>query len=135
LKASIVIWRLLKDRLPTRINLQRCGLLQAADTMCVSGCGNAESASHLFLHCDVFGSLWQYIRCWIGVSRADPQSIRDHLHQFTHFTGHSKARRSFLQLIWLLCVWLIWNEHNNRLFNNIETPILQLVEKAKFHSF
>jgi len=31
-------------------------------------------------------------------------------------------------------VWLIWNEHNNRLFRNIETPILQLLEKAKYHS-
>jgi len=52
-----------------------------------------------------------------------------------HYTCHSKARQSFLRLIWLLCVWLLWNERNNRLFNNIETPILQLLDKVKFHSF
>jgi len=61
-------------------------------------------------------------------------NISDHFHQFIHYTGHSKARRSFLQLLWLLCVWLVWNERNNRLFNNIETPIDQLLEKVKYHS-
>jgi len=107
LKASIVSWRLLKDRLPTRLNLQRRGLLEVAAITCVSGCGNEESASRLFLHCDVFVSLWQYIRSWIGVSGVDPHNISEHLYQFIHYTGHTKARRSFLQLIWLLCVWLI----------------------------
>jgi len=130
----IVAWRLLKNRLPTKLNLQRCDILQATNTLCVSGCGNDESASHLFLHCAVFGSLWQHIRSWIGVYGADTQNISDHFHQFIHYTGHSKARRSFIQLLWLLCVWLVWNERNNRLFNNIETPIDQLLEKVKYHS-
>ena len=134
MKVSIVAWRLLKDRLPTKLNLQRRGILQAADTLCVSGCGNDESSTHLFLHCTVFDSFWQHIRSWIGVYGADTQNISDHFHQFIHYTGHSKARRSFLQLLWLHCVWLVWNERNNRLFNNIKTPIDQLIEKAKYHS-
>ncbi|XP_024630227.1 uncharacterized protein [Medicago truncatula] len=61
LKVSIVAWRLLKDKLPTKTNLQRRGITQVTDTLCVSGCGIEESASHLFLHCHVFGSLWQLI--------------------------------------------------------------------------
>jgi len=99
MKVSIVAWRLLKDRLPTKVNLQRRGIIQAADTMCVLGCGKHESASHLFLHCDVFGSLWQHIRSWIGVSGVDPHNVSEHFHQFIHYTGFTKARRSFLQLI------------------------------------
>jgi hypothetical protein len=134
LKVSILAWRLLKDRLPTRNNLQRRGILAASDITCLSGCGMEETASHIFLHCEVFGSLWQHIRSWIGISGVHPQNISEHFFQFTHSLGHSKARRSFLQLIWLLCIWLIWNERNNRLFKNIETPIIQLLEKAKYHS-
>ena len=95
LKASIVAWRLLKDRLPTRLNLHKRGVFEAATTSCVSGCGIAESAPHLFLHCPVFGSLWQHIRSQLDVSGADPQNISEHLHQFIHSTGHSKAPRSF----------------------------------------
>jgi len=134
LKVSIVAWRLLKDRLPTKTNLQRRGSLQATTNTCVSGCGSAESASHLFLQCKVFSSLWYHIKSWIGIYGADPQNIIDHFYQFIHCSGYSKARCSCLQLIWLLCVWLVWHERNNRLFNNIETPIVQLLEKAKFHS-
>jgi len=134
LKVSIVAWRMLKDRLPTRSNLHRRGIILVEGDTCVSGCGQAESASHLFLHCDVFGSLWQHIRSWIGVSGVDPFNLIDHFFQFIHYTGSLKSRSSFLQLLWLLCVWLIWGERNNRIFNNVETPILQLLDKVKFHS-
>jgi len=128
---SIVAWRLLKDRLPTRMNLFRRGILQSEGSRCVAGCCSDETASHLFLHCEVFGSLWYHIRSWIGVSGVDTHNISEHFFQFTHYTGHIKARRSFLQFLWLLCVWLIWSEGNNRIFNNLETPLLQLF---KFHS-
>jgi hypothetical protein len=104
LKVSILAWRLLKDRLPTRSNLQRRGILAATDNSCLSGCGMEETASHIFLHCEVFGSLWQHIRSWIGMSGVHPRNISEHFFQFTHSIGHSKACQSFLQLIWLLCV-------------------------------
>jgi len=68
------------------------------------------------------------------MSGVDPQKICEHFFQFTHYTSHSKKRQSFLQLIWLLCVWLVWNKCNNRIFNNIQTTTEQLVEKLKFHS-
>ena len=55
-----------------------------------------------------------------------PLNLIDHFSQFIHYTGSSKSRRSFLQLLWLLCVWLIWGERNNRIFNNVETPIITL---------
>ena len=133
-KVPIVAWRLLKDRLPTKINLQRRGIAQVTDTMCVSGCGKEESATHLFLYCPVFGAIWQHIRSWIGVSGVDTDNVNDHLLQFIHYSGTSKACRSFLQLLWLLCFWLVWNERNNRLFTNTETSIEQLLDKAKYHS-
>jgi len=134
LKASIFAWRLLRDRLPTKNNLLRRGVVDAEAVMCVTGCGLEESAPHLFIHCPIFGTLWQHIRSWIGMSGVDPLTIDDHFTQFIHSSGHSKARRFFLQLIWLLCVWLVWNERNNILYNNIQANIDQLVEKVKFNS-
>jgi hypothetical protein len=135
LKVSILAWRLLRDRLPTKLNLVRRGLLSVAAARCVAGCGHDESATHLFLHCDTFGSLWQHIRSWIGVDGVDPYEINDHFLQFTHYTGSSNKRTSFLQLIWLLSVWVVWNDRNNRIFNNTQTTIDRLLEKIKFHSF
>jgi hypothetical protein len=137
LKVSILAWRLLKDRLPNRSNLVRRGIVQVTGAICVAGCEIDESANHLFIHCDVFGSLWQHIRAWIGVEGVDSFSITDHFLQFIHYTGTSKARRSFLQLLWLLGIWLIWSERNNRIFKNVETPIDQLlgIDWPVFHVY
>jgi len=99
LKVSIVAWRLLKDRLSTRSNLHRRGILPVEEVSCVASCGQVESASHLFIHCDVFGTLWQHIRSWIGVSGVDPLNLIDHFSQFIHYSGSSKTRRLFLQLL------------------------------------
>jgi len=125
----------LRDRLPTEINLMWRDILHHEAVRCVVGCDNDESVSHSFLHCDVFESLWQLIRSWIGVSGVDPHIIYEHFIQFTHYIGHSRIRQTFLQLIWLLCVWLVWNERNNKLFNNVQIPITQILDKVKFHSF
>ena len=135
LKVSILAWRLLQDRLPTETNLVRRGILHQDAAKCVAGCDHDETASHLFLHCVEFCSLWQYITQWLGVAGAVPSNLNDQLIQFIHCTSHSKKWKSFLQLIWLLCVWLVWNERNQRLFNNTQTPIIQLLEKVKFHSY
>jgi hypothetical protein len=135
LKVSILAWRLLRDRLPTKNNLFRRGIIQANNVQCVAGCETKESISHLFLHCELFGSLWQHVRLWIGTPDADPQNIHDHFIQFIHSIGHSRTCISFLQLVWLVCIWLVWTERNNRIFNNIQTPMDQIMEKVKHHSF
>jgi len=43
-------------------------------------------------------------------SSSDPDFLRDNLVQFVHSSGGLRARRSSLQLIWLCCVWVLWNE-------------------------
>jgi len=40
-----------------------------------------------------------------------------------------------MQLLWLVCVWHVWNEPNNKLFNNSETPIKEIMEKVKYNSY
>ncbi|XP_045831507.1 uncharacterized protein LOC123922882 [Trifolium pratense] len=99
LKVSIFAWRLLRDRLPTKSNLISRGILSSTAHLCISGCGEAESAHHLFISCSCFGSLWALVCSWIGVPLTSSTTIRDHFVQFTYLAGGSRARRSFLQLI------------------------------------
>jgi hypothetical protein len=47
--------------------------------------------------------LWCLVRDWVGIVSADPFHIQDHFVQFVHSTGGSRARRSFMQLLWLCC--------------------------------
>jgi len=61
LKVSMFVWRLLRNRLPTKDNLLRRRVITHDDTICAGGCGCPESSGHLFFHCDFFGSLWQLV--------------------------------------------------------------------------
>ena len=134
LKVSVFAWRLIRDRLPTKANLAIRGVIPADDIFCVSGCGHVETVEHLFLSCSTFAALWQQVCEWIGVLGVDSNIIADHLVQFTHMTGVGKAKSLFMQLIWLLCSWVIWNERNNRLFNNTVIIVPRLLDKVKLLS-
>ena len=134
LKVSIFAWRLLWNRLPTRTNLVHRGILSGAVAGCLSGCGDIETSQHLFISCDFYGTLWHKVRSWLGVSGPDPLNVSDHFFQFTHSAGGLRARRSFMQLVWLLCAWIIWNNRNQRLFNNTGSSIDQLLDKVKRYS-
>ncbi|GAU31822.1 hypothetical protein TSUD_58230 [Trifolium subterraneum] len=135
LKVSILAWRLLRDRLPTRVNLATRGILAPAAHFCVSGCGEAESAHHLFISCSTFGSLWTLLCSWIGIAPVHSTSIRDHFVQFTCAAGGARTRRSFMQLIWLVCVWIVWTERNHRLYRGSENSSIQMLDKIKILSF
>ncbi|RHN73277.1 putative reverse transcriptase domain-containing protein [Medicago truncatula] len=134
LKVSIFAWRLLHDCLPTKSNLIYRGVISPDAGLCVSGYGALESAQHLFLSCSSFASLWLMVRDWIGFVGVDTNDLFDHFVQFVHTTVGSKATKYFLQLIWLLCVWVLWTERNNRCFNNHVTPLPRLLDKVKYLS-
>ncbi|KAK2394225.1 hypothetical protein QL285_056080 [Trifolium repens] len=135
LKVSIFAWRLLCDMLPTKEILVARGIITPYAHLCVSSCGDIESAQHFFLSCSFFGSLWPLVRSWIGFSSVDTQQLPDHFLQFIYSSGGLRSRRSFLHLIWLVCVWVVWNERNQRLFKNYECSLTQLLDKVKLYSY
>ena len=135
LKASISAWRLLQNRLPTKENLVMRGIIPHDSRFCVTWRGATQSAHHMFLYCPSFAFIWGLVRLQIGVESADLGHVSDHFVQFMHSLGGPRSRRSFMQLLWLCCVWVIWIEHNNKLFKNMENTAHQLLEKVKLHSF
>lgn len=57
LKISIFAWRLLLNRLPTRLNLVDRGIIIDVVAGCLTGCDGTETSQHLFITCDFYGSL------------------------------------------------------------------------------
>jgi len=135
LKVSLFAWRLLRNMIPTRDNLVRRRVIQAAANVCTGGCGSKESTIHLFLGCNVFSRLWSFIWNWLGIFTIDPCELHDHFHQFGHFAGLPRSSHSFLRLIWLAAVWIIWNERNNKEFKNMALDVHMLLDKVKLLSF
>ncbi|RHN59920.1 putative reverse transcriptase zinc-binding domain-containing protein [Medicago truncatula] len=134
LKVVLFAWRLLRDRLPTKDNLIRRHVMGIDDQFCV-GCGEVETSSHLFLHCNLFGAIWNYIFRWIGVSSVLPGDVISLFNQFNFFGGAANSRKALLQVIWFASVWEIWKERNNRVFNDKNCSIPQLVDKIKSLTF
>jgi len=62
--------------------------------MCVTGCGLMESSDHLFLHCNIFGSVWHFIYRWLGISAVTPAQVPDHFNHFRVSGGIAKRRHS-----------------------------------------
>jgi hypothetical protein len=134
-KVSIFVWRLLQNRIPTRINLVRRHVLQPDNNLCVSGCGVIETTDHLFVGCCVFGTVWQLICKWLGISFVSPGSINDHFLQFIHLAGMPRSSHIYFKVIWLASTWAIWKDRNNRVFTNEVIDIHNILEKVKRNSF
>ena len=136
LKVVLFVWCLFHDRLPTKDNLHRRHVLDFDAQICVDGCGFIETSTHLFLHCTLFGSVWNHIFQWLGVVSVLPQDVTGFFfYQFSLFGGVSKSRQSILQVIWFATIWEIWKERNNRIFNANDNSIMQVVDMIKLLTF
>lgn len=69
-KVIVLAWRILIDRLPTRVNLIRRGVIDPIrESSCVMCFGEAESTIHLFNKCWKSMEVWRKVYNWLDVSR------------------------------------------------------------------
>ncbi|XP_024636253.1 uncharacterized protein [Medicago truncatula] len=134
-KVSVFAWRLLQDRVATRANLVRRRVLQAVDNLCVGGCGYPETADHLFIQCTSFGQVWYLVCQWLGIPCVFQGSVKRHFLQFSQMAGMTRPSHDFMKVIWLACVWAIWKERNNCVFNLLVTNPINIFERVKLLSF
>jgi len=134
-KVSLFVWRLLRNRIPTRGNLLRRNIIQENNSNCVHGCEIIESAEHFFLACGNSVILWSLVSAWLGLSLVHHIDLRQHFHQFCLMAGLPRSTQSFFTGIWFATVWEIWKDRNNHIFQNEKTHVLGLLEKVKRISF
>ncbi|PNX67705.1 hypothetical protein L195_g055768 [Trifolium pratense] len=109
--------------------------LSPAAHYCVSGYGAVELAQHLFLSYNTFGPIWSLVSSWIDSFLVTAQTLSDHFVQFTILAGGLRARRSFMQLIWLACVWVVWIERKHRLFRGSTNSLHHMLDKIKMFTY
>ncbi|AES96765.1 hypothetical protein MTR_5g041190 [Medicago truncatula] len=102
-------------------NLANRGIVSMDSRLCLAGCGQVEDVNHLFLSCPVFGALWPLVRDWLGVEGAESQVILNRGVRFFH-------------QIWLLCVWVLWKDQNDKLFRNTHSSLPHMLDKVKSYS-
>ncbi|PNX58058.1 hypothetical protein L195_g059002, partial [Trifolium pratense] len=65
-----------------------------------------DVAANLIWHSQVPLKVSIFAHSWIGSSSVTAQTLSGHFVQFTISVGGLRAWRSFMQLIWLACMWL-----------------------------
>ncbi|KEH21663.1 hypothetical protein MTR_7g013900 [Medicago truncatula] len=53
----------------------------------------------------------------------------------TYMAGMPRVTHSFFRVIWFACVWVLWKERNNCIFQETVSSSLDLLEKVKLLSF
>jgi hypothetical protein len=124
-------WQLLHNRIPTRDNLVRCGVIRGDNSReCVLCFGSLESLTHLFLHCDFAFSIWVKIFTWLGVIVVMPATLSSLFELLSGLATTKKARKVNL-LVWHTTIWLIWRARNEVIFNNSVKAVSDCVEEIK----
>jgi hypothetical protein len=93
---------------------------------------NLETAHHLFVECPASVFIWQAISSWCGRTSFSPGSWSDFVRWFVNLAGTgmddaTKGARS----IAILVIWMIWCESNNRIFNNKERTLDNVLRDIK----
>jgi hypothetical protein len=128
-------WKLLRYRIPTRVNLEHQGInVNGGDASCVLCQRRGETENHLFLFCDFAMRVWNAIFRWLGLIVIIPPNISMLFECFTGAAG-SKKLRSGYSLIWHATVWMIWCSRNKIIFSNGVADPEEVVEEIKLLSW
>jgi hypothetical protein len=111
-------WKLLRNRIPTRVNLALRGVnVTGGSLSCVHCHDREEVAQHLFILCDFASHVWKAIFRRLGIVIILPSNISVLFDCFVAAAGTRQARVGF-SLIWHATVWMIWRSRNNIIFSN-----------------
>jgi hypothetical protein len=98
-------------------------------------CGvKVETSIHLFLHCDYAAKVCYEIMRWLGLVIVAPSHLVTSFAMFVGCAKDKKAKKGLI-LIWNTIVWVQWKNWNDRIFNNREMNIEELVDQIKLWSW
>ncbi|RVX23928.1 hypothetical protein CK203_000055 [Vitis vinifera] len=80
--------------------------------------GNGESIDYLFLHCPVTIGLWHKLFNLAGLAWVPPRSIEDMLVIAFKGLGNFLRGKTLWQIACLILLWMVWQERNNRIFED-----------------
>jgi hypothetical protein len=128
------VWQLLHDRIPTRCNLAKRGIIAVGEASLCALCSEEnETAAHLFMYCEIAQMMWMEIFDWLKVPFGLPHSLFSMLNCLL-CAGNPKVRKGRL-MICCAVIWTIWRFRNAVLSDNGAGSIPELVEGVKLASW
>lgn len=118
-KVQIFVWKMMLNRLPTRDNLERRGIINNVHELCCVLCFEEnETANHLFCNCRMSQAVWTAVMQWIGVQLLEEDEIPAHFIGFGLRLKGWKLKK-VKHLVWMATTWVIWQARNRVMFESI----------------
>jgi hypothetical protein len=117
-KVSALVWQVFLDRISTKENLCRRGILQNDATTFVFCGDEVETSHHLFLHCCFTADVRYKVCRWLGLIIVIPPEAMMSYDQLTGCCANKRMKRGY-SIVWLAFIWVIWKNRNERIFNSI----------------
>lgn len=107
-KVAAFSWKLLLNRIPTRLNLVIRNILPPEVPLCCAlGERVLESSIHLFLHCELAQGVWLKVMGWLECYYLIPPNLFIHWECWDGRFTNDKIRKG-LRLIWHTTIWGLW---------------------------
>jgi len=129
-KHAFIVWLAAKGKLLTRDRL----LFMDINRLCAFCNAAAESHDHLFFNCQLSSSVWDNIKCWLGIRRV-MSTIHSSL-RWLKKDARGSSWKSKTKFIAFTCtVYCIWNARNRCIFEGQRPLVVDLVRKIKTHVY
>jgi hypothetical protein len=134
-KVSAFVWKVLLDRIPTKVNLFRRRVIQANGDQACTFCGNClETSSHLLLYCDFAIKVWQGIFDWLGLSLYFPHNFTSLYNNAVAVPGGKQVKRALVMICGAV-FWSLWHHRNQIVFENGVAEVAVVIDRVKISSW
>ncbi|GJZ19234.1 RNA-directed DNA polymerase, eukaryota [Tanacetum coccineum] len=116
IKINVFIWRMILDKLPTRLNLMLRGLDVQSNLCGICGT-HIESIDHVMLHCQVASDLWRLIGRWWNLVIPVFISFKEFLSWLDNLNISSVSKKVF-NVVVITAAWSIWRFRDEPIFGD-----------------
>ncbi|GLT48447.1 hypothetical protein SLA2020_220710 [Shorea laevis] len=135
MKISAFAWKALQNKIPTKENLQKRGMIEEnIETKCIFCGEQTESSTHILFSCPITWKLWCLCYDWWGIRTAAQEDGWNHLKQHQGLINKGRTRKIW-STIWFFTVWTIWLWRNSLIFKKERLNLEQVFGLIKFCSF
>ncbi|XP_071729040.1 uncharacterized protein [Rutidosis leptorrhynchoides] len=134
LKINIFIWRLIMDRLPSRVNFAFKGF-DIHSILCPSCSIGGDSRDHTFITCHVARSVWRRIRIWFATVWPDSFITVEEFFEWMESSNDSWSRKVRIYCSIAATLWWLWRFRNDTLHENDAVKERDLFDNIRLSSF
>ncbi|GLT36475.1 hypothetical protein SLA2020_108500 [Shorea laevis] len=133
-KVSFFGWRLCLDRLPTKWNLQKRGVVLEGGLGCGLCNEGIEDGNHVFCTCQEVWLIWVRVLSWWGMETVLPNVVGG-VAEFFLFGLDKVIGKELASCIFLVTSWYVWYWRNCRVFKGNVVQRDDLVEMIQAKTF